>query len=91
MTEENIDNFIYEDGILYEDSRYKFYEDRIYSKTRFEDLQIYIKRDGSGRGKYKDTRVSSSFITKGPAYKGVKVVMIKYPITMEKINLIYLS
>ena len=80
-----------EENILYEDSRYKFYEDRIYSKTRFQYLQIMVRRDGNGRGQYKDTRVLSSFITKGPASKGVRTVLIRYPLTMEKINSVYLS
>jgi len=80
-----------EENIIYEDKRYKFYEDRIYSQIRFEYLIKRKSRRGNGRGKNKNEYYSLSHITKGAEYKGVRTVAIEYPITMEKINLIYLS
>ena len=80
-----------EENIIYEDKRYKFYEDRIYSKTRFEYLIKRESRKGNGRGKNKNEYYSFSHITKGAEYKGVKTVAIEYPITMDKINSVYLS
>ena len=80
-----------EENIIYEDKRYKFYEDRIYSKTRFEYLIKRESRKGNGRGKNKNEYYSFSHITKGAEYKGVKTVAIEYPITMEKINSVYLA
>ena len=73
--------------IIYEDKRYKFYENRIYSKTRFHDLEIYLNGRGNGRGKFLKEQRYWSFITKG----NQKIFQIDYPITMEKINLVYLS
>jgi hypothetical protein len=80
-----------EENIIYEDKRYKFYEDRIYSKTRFEYLIKRESRKGNGRGKNKNEYYSFSHITKGAEYKGVKTVAIEYPITMDKINSVYLA
>jgi hypothetical protein len=80
-----------EENIIYEDKRYKFYEDRIYSKTRFEYLIKRESRKGNGRGKNKNEYYSFSHITKGAEYNGVRTVAIEYPITMEKINSVYLA
>jgi len=80
-----------EENIIYEDKRYKFYEDRIYSQIRFEYLIKRKSRRGNGRGKNKNEYYSLSHITKGAEYKGVRTVAIEYPITMEKINSVYLS
>ena len=73
--------------IIYEDKRYKFYEDRIYGKTRFPYIKIYMNGRGNGRGKFLKEPRYWSFITKG----NQKIFQIDYPITMERINDIYLS
>lgn len=75
------------EGIIYEDKRYKFYENRIYGKTRFHDLKIYLAGRGNGRGKFLKERRYWSFITKG----NHQIFQIDYPITMERINSVYLS
>ena len=79
-----------EENIIYEDKRYKFYEDKIYSQVRFDYLQKRVTRRGNGRGVNKDIYFLFSYITKGPEYKGVRTVSIEYPITMDKINSVYL-
>lgn len=73
--------------IIYEDKRYKFYEDKIYSKTRFHDIKIYLAGRGNGRGKFLTERRYWSFITTG----NQNILQIDYPITMERINSVYLS
>ncbi len=86
MSEEN-PNFIYEDKLIYEDKRYKFYEDKIYGKTRFQYLKIYLNGRGNGRGKFLKEQRYWSFITTG----NQKIFQIDYPITMENIQSIYLN
>ena len=73
--------------IIFEDRRYKFYEDKIYGKTRFQYLKIYANGRGNGRGKFLKEQRNWSFITKG----NQKIFQIDYPITMERINSVYLS
>ena len=73
--------------IIYEDKRYIFYEDKIYSKTRFHDIKIYLAGRGNGRGKFITQRRYWSFITKG----NHNIYQIDYPITMERINSVYLA
>ncbi len=73
--------------IIYEDKRYKFYENRIYGKTRFHDLKIYLNGRGNGRGEFRTEQRYWSFITKG----NHKIFQIDYPITMESINSVYLQ
>jgi len=51
--------------IIFEDKRYKFYEDKIYGKTRFQYLKIYLAGRGNGRGKFLTQRRYWSFITTG--------------------------
>jgi hypothetical protein len=72
--------------IIYEDKRYKFYEDKIYGKTRFQYLKIYLAGRGNGRGKFITQRRYWSFITKG----NNDIRQIDYPITMERIQKVYL-
>ncbi len=76
--------------IIYEDRKYKFYENRIYSKTRFHDLEIYLNGRGNGRGKFlKEKRYWSFIRNYQPDSPHIK--QIDYPITMERINSVYLS
>ena len=63
--------------IIYEDKRYKFYEDKIYGKTRFQYLQHRMNKNGR----------NWSFITVG----NQKLFQIDYPISMDKIQSIYLD
>lgn len=76
-----------EENIIYEDKRYTFCEDRIYSKTRYYDIKIYLNGRGNGRGEFVKTQRYWSFITKGDQ----QIFQIDYPITMQKINSVYLS
>ena len=73
--------------IIYEDKRYKFYEDKIYGKTRFQYLKIYLAGRGNGRGKFLTQRRYWSFITTG----NQNIYQIDYPITMESIQKVYLD
>lgn len=63
--------------IIFEDKRYKFYEDKIYGKTRFQYLQYRLNKSGK----------AWSFITVG----NQKLYQIDYPINMNKIQSIYLD
>jgi hypothetical protein len=80
--------------IIYEDRRYKFYEDKIYGKTRFQYLKIYANGRGNGRGKFLKEQRNWSFITTGKhsmSSTNQKIFQIDYPITMENIQSIYLN
>jgi hypothetical protein len=63
--------------IIYEDKRYKFYEDKIYGKTRFQYLRHRFNKNGR----------HWSFITIG----NCKLLQMDYPISMENIQCIYLD
>jgi len=63
--------------IIYEDKRYKFYEDKIYGKTRFQYLRHRFNKSGR----------HWSFITTG----NQKLFQMDYPITMENIQSVYLN
>ena len=73
--------------IIFEDKRYKFYEDKIYGKTRFQYIKIYLAGRGNGRGKFITQRRYWSFITTG----NQNIYQIDYPITMESIQKVYLD
>ena len=79
-----------EETIIYEDRKYKFYENRIYSKTRFHDLEIYLNGRGNGRGKFRTQKRYWSFI-RNYQPNNPRIKQINYPITMESINSVYLQ
>ena len=79
-----------EEIIIYEDNKYKFYENRIYSQTRFHYLEIYLNGRGRGNGRLVKPKRRWSFIRNFKQGKGV-IKQIDYPITMERINSVYLS
>ena len=73
--------------IIYEDKRYIFYENRIYGKTRFQNIKTYLAGRGNGRGKFLTERRYWSFITTG----NQRIFQIDYPITMETVQKVYLD
>ena len=79
-----------EEIIIYEDDNYTFYENRIYSKTRWEDLKRY--KGGTG------AKTTNGFITdvnywwshlaikKGGKRKFYRA---EFPLTLESLSKIY--